>query len=272
MEPSSFSEQEKLFTWVSKSSNLKGVRKPRLPRWNAIMGGTCKVICSNNLRWIKWSSPTAGRERRRRAGCHHHPDRRRSRSCRSSRPWSRWTSSTCPGCDQTLGSSSARDRPWWRTLRRPPSASGWWTTCRGRWKAGWPWRRALSWWPARLEGACTRWGAARLGPVSSWKGKGLLIWNIYETVETYITMAEFFMMRPHGPNCCIGLGALRERVRLQFISLGMVSFEITCSEWNIDMICGCLAVVSHCTPECTSNFSEPILPSKYYFPPVLCTS
>ena len=30
-----------------------------------------------------------------------------------------------------------------------------------------------------------------------------------------MTMAEFFMMRPHGPNCWMGLGALSDRVRLQ---------------------------------------------------------
>ncbi len=30
-----------------------------------------------------------------------------------------------------------------------------------------------------------------------------------------MTMAEFFMIRPHGPNCWMGLGALRERVRLE---------------------------------------------------------
>ena len=33
--------------------------------------------------------------------------------------------------------------------------------------------------------------------------------------DTYITIAEFFMMRPHGPNCWKGLGAFKERVRLQ---------------------------------------------------------
>ena len=27
-------------------------------------------------------------------------------------------------------------------------------------------------------------------------------------------MAEFFMILPHGPNCWMGLGAFRERVRL----------------------------------------------------------
>lgn len=32
---------------------------------------------------------------------------------------------------------------------------------------------------------------------------------------TYITMAEFFIIRPHGPNCWIGLGAFRDRVRLR---------------------------------------------------------
>ena len=30
-----------------------------------------------------------------------------------------------------------------------------------------------------------------------------------------MTMAEFFMIRPHGPNCWMGLGAFRERVRLE---------------------------------------------------------
>ncbi len=30
-----------------------------------------------------------------------------------------------------------------------------------------------------------------------------------------MTMAEFFMMRPHGPNCWMGLGAFRDRVRLE---------------------------------------------------------
>jgi hypothetical protein len=35
------------------------------------------------------------------------------------------------------------------------------------------------------------------------------------TKATYMTMAEFFMIRPHGPNCWKGLGALRERVRLK---------------------------------------------------------
>ena len=34
-------------------------------------------------------------------------------------------------------------------------------------------------------------------------------------LETYMTIAEFFMILPHGPNCWMGLGALRERVRLQ---------------------------------------------------------
>ena len=32
---------------------------------------------------------------------------------------------------------------------------------------------------------------------------------------TYMTMAEFFMMRPHGPKFWKGLGALRDRVRLK---------------------------------------------------------
>ena len=31
---------------------------------------------------------------------------------------------------------------------------------------------------------------------------------------TYMTMAEFFMIRPHGPNCWMGEGAFNERVRL----------------------------------------------------------
>jgi hypothetical protein len=30
-----------------------------------------------------------------------------------------------------------------------------------------------------------------------------------------MTIAEFFIIRPQGPNCWIGLGAFRERVRLQ---------------------------------------------------------
>lgn len=30
-------------------------------------------------------------------------------------------------------------------------------------------------------------------------------------------MAEFFMIRPHGPNCWIGLGAFNDRVLLQNI-------------------------------------------------------
>lgn len=30
-----------------------------------------------------------------------------------------------------------------------------------------------------------------------------------------MTIAEFFIIRPHGPNCWMGLGAFRERVRLQ---------------------------------------------------------
>jgi hypothetical protein len=33
--------------------------------------------------------------------------------------------------------------------------------------------------------------------------------------NTYMTIAEFFIIRPQGPNCWIGLGAFRERVRLQ---------------------------------------------------------
>ena len=32
---------------------------------------------------------------------------------------------------------------------------------------------------------------------------------------THMTMAEFFMILPHGPNCWMGLGAFRERVRLE---------------------------------------------------------
>lgn len=31
---------------------------------------------------------------------------------------------------------------------------------------------------------------------------------------TYMTMAEFFIIRPHGPNCCIGLGAFKLLVLL----------------------------------------------------------
>ena len=31
---------------------------------------------------------------------------------------------------------------------------------------------------------------------------------------THMTIAEFFMMRPHGPNCWMGLGAFSDRVRL----------------------------------------------------------
>jgi hypothetical protein len=30
-----------------------------------------------------------------------------------------------------------------------------------------------------------------------------------------MTIAEFFIIRPQGPNCWIGLGAFRERVRLE---------------------------------------------------------
>ena len=30
-----------------------------------------------------------------------------------------------------------------------------------------------------------------------------------------MTIAEFFIIRPQGPNCWIGLGAFSERVRLQ---------------------------------------------------------
>lgn len=33
--------------------------------------------------------------------------------------------------------------------------------------------------------------------------------------STYITIAEFFIIRPHGPNCWNGDGAFRLRVRLQ---------------------------------------------------------
>ena len=40
-------------------------------------------------------------------------------------------------------------------------------------------------------------------------------------------MAEFFMIRPHGPNCWIGLGALRERVRLQIKYGHCVSRRLT---------------------------------------------
>ena len=121
------------------------------------------------MQWLQGqSSPTVERETRHRAGCRHHPGRRRSQSCPSGRPSSRWTSSTCPECAQTRGSSSAPGRPWWPTRRRPPSASGWWTTCRGRWRAGWPWHRALSWSPARWGGACTRWAAGRQDLVLSW--------------------------------------------------------------------------------------------------------
>jgi hypothetical protein len=35
------------------------------------------------------------------------------------------------------------------------------------------------------------------------------------TKNTYMTIAEFFMIRPQGPNCWIGLGAFRDRVRLK---------------------------------------------------------
>ena len=31
---------------------------------------------------------------------------------------------------------------------------------------------------------------------------------------THMTMAEFFIIRPHGPNCWMGLGAFSDRVRL----------------------------------------------------------
>ncbi len=31
-----------------------------------------------------------------------------------------------------------------------------------------------------------------------------------------MTMAEFFIILPHGPNCWMGLGAFKERVRLKW--------------------------------------------------------
>lgn len=35
------------------------------------------------------------------------------------------------------------------------------------------------------------------------------------TYNTHITIAEFFIILPHGPNCCIGEGAFRDLVRLK---------------------------------------------------------
>ena len=37
----------------------------------------------------------------------------------------------------------------------------------------------------------------------------------FRNLFTHMTIAEFFMMRPHGPNCCMGLGAFRLLVLLQ---------------------------------------------------------
>lgn len=36
-----------------------------------------------------------------------------------------------------------------------------------------------------------------------------------DKINTYITMAEFFIILPHGPNCCMGLGAFRDLVLLE---------------------------------------------------------
>lgn len=33
--------------------------------------------------------------------------------------------------------------------------------------------------------------------------------------STHITIAEFFIILPHGPNCCIGLGAFKDLVLLK---------------------------------------------------------
>lgn len=34
-------------------------------------------------------------------------------------------------------------------------------------------------------------------------------------INTHITMAEFFIILPHGPKCCMGLGAFRDLVLLE---------------------------------------------------------
>jgi hypothetical protein len=36
-------------------------------------------------------------------------------------------------------------------------------------------------------------------------------------IVTYITIAEFFIILPQGPNCWKGQGAFKERVRLKII-------------------------------------------------------
>jgi hypothetical protein len=53
--------------------------------------------------------------------------------------------------------------------------------------------------------------------------------DIFFNVMTYMTIAEFFMMRPHGPNCWNGLGAFNDRV-LKSFGLDMVVVVLSVSE------------------------------------------
>lgn len=39
--------------------------------------------------------------------------------------------------------------------------------------------------------------------------------SVYVWVGTYITIAEFFIILPHGPNCCMGEGAFSDLVLLK---------------------------------------------------------
>lgn len=53
-----------------------------------------------------------------------------------------------------------------------------------------------------------------------WGGNNETLVTIYYTNghnrqgHAYMIMADVFMMRPHGPNCCTGLGAFSDRVLL----------------------------------------------------------
>lgn len=47
-----------------------------------------------------------------------------------------------------------------------------------------------------------------------------------KSIVTYITIAEFFIIRPHGPNCWNGDGALRLRVRLQTNRNDLITLKI----------------------------------------------
>lgn len=77
-------------------------------------------------------------------------------------------------------------------------------------------------------GACTMWAVDLPDLVFAWTRKkqhfhfvkrrfaiSFRRCRIEESQCTYMTIAEFFMIRPHGPNCWNGDGAFKLRVRLR---------------------------------------------------------